>query len=88
MEESRAVPRDIEGEIISQRNTSTRWDGERMVRSRFVTRIFKRRLLRLKLGDFTNIESGFALEYFHMTAEKVITYVFMVDTTGGAMRLL
>ena len=56
MEESEAVLKDIEKGILSQSTISTCFNGgRRLVKSRFLARSFRRRMLRVKLGDFRTI---------------------------------
>ena len=85
MEESEAIMKEIEGDILSLPTITIRMQGggQRLVKSRFLARSFRRRVLRLKLGDFRAVEPGFALEFFQMTAENILTYVLMVDPAGG-----
>ena len=84
IEESEALLKDIEEDILSLPTISTCFNGGlRLVKSRFLARSFRRRMLRLKVGDFRTVEPGFALEYFQMTVEYIVTYALMVDPAGG-----
>ena len=84
IEESKALLKNIEEDILSLPTISSCFNGGlRLVKSRFLARSFRRRMLRVKLGDFRTIEPGFALQYFQVTAENIVTYAFMVDPTSG-----
>ena len=62
---SEALLKDIEKDILSLPTISACFNaGLRLVKSKFLAKSFRRRMLRMKLGDFRTIEPGFALQYF------------------------
>ena len=81
-EESSSVLRDITEEIISETKASRCVYGDQLIPRNSPARFFRRTVLRIKIGEFQKIESGFALEFFQMTADNIVTYVFMVNPTG------
>ena len=87
MEESAGVLREIEAEIMVKAKRRTYFYGGQLIGRDYLARLFRRRIIRVKMGEFKNIESGFALEFFRHTADNFITYVFMVNV-GTKMWLL
>ena len=78
-EESDGVLREIEAEIVLKATTGSCVYGRQVVRRFLPARIFRRRVMRIKLGDFKNIETGFTLDFLLQTADNIITFVFMVN---------
>ena len=78
-EESAQVLKDIEAEIIVKAATGSCVYEGRMVRRCLPARLFRRRVIRVKLGDFASIESGFAVEFLFQTVDHIVTFVFMVN---------
>lgn len=82
MDQSAGVLKDIEEEIESQATESICFHGGQRVRRHRAGRLFQRRPLRLKIGEFRNLEPGFAMEFFQSTEDNIITYGIMVDFSG------
>ena len=79
-EGSGAILRSIADDItIEAHDGSGCWYGGRLVRRSFAARLFRRRLLRVRIGSFSTMEAGFAVKFFQMTAENMVTYAFMVN---------
>ena len=81
-EESAAVLGEIEKEIMSEAVELKCFHGGQRVRRSFAARLFRRRMLRVRIGEFRKIEAGFALEFFQMTADNIVSYIFMVSPAG------
>ena len=78
-EESAGVLGEIEAEILVRAKRGSCFYGKQMLRRSFSARLFRRRIMRMKLGEFRNIEAGFALDFLLQTADNIVTYVFMVN---------
>ena len=81
-EESASVLREIEDAIVSEAMKLQCFYGGQSVRRRYAARLFQRRILRVRIGEFRQIEVGFALEFFQMTADNIVSYIFMVSPAG------
>ena len=82
-EGSGAILRSIADDItIEAHDGSGCWYGGRLVRRSFAARLFRRRLLRIRVGTFRTMEAGFAVEFFQMTSENMVTYALMVNLKG------
>ena len=79
MEESGGLLREIEAEITVRASRGSCSYGGHVVRRSFPARLFRRRVLRWKMGEFQNIEPGSAIGFLLQTADNVITYAFMVN---------
>ena len=81
VEVSGAALKDIEGQIRSESvSLSMRGRGTIPKRS-FPERLFRRRVLRIRMGAFYYIEPGFALDFFQMTVDNIVTYSLVVNTS-------
>ena len=89
-EESVALLKDVEMELMLlslrlpsklPRRTRGELSGWQLpVRvTKFKARMFRRRVLRLRIGDFSSVETGSAAEHFRLAAENIITYALMID---------
>lgn len=78
-EESAGVLREIEEEIIVKASRGTCFYGGRAVRRSLPARLFRRRIMRVRMGEFSTIEAGFAVDFLLQTADNIVTYVFMVN---------
>ena len=87
MEESGGLLREIEAEITVRACRGSCSYGKHVVRRSFPGRVFRRRVLRWKMGQFKNVEPGFAVQFLLKTADNVITYAFMVNV-GTEMWLI
>ena len=87
MEEWSGVLREIETRIMAEPKRRPCFCGDQVIRRHLSARIFRIRLIRMKMGEFRSIESGFALEFLQQTIDNCITYVFMVNV-GTKMWLL
>ena len=81
-EESAAVLKEIETGIVLETTVGSWVHGGRGVRRSLPARLFRRRVMRVKLGTFTNIETGFALEFLLQTVDNIVTFVFMVNVSN------
>ena len=86
-EESEAVLQGVEMDFLLSELcifTASTERNQRMVprSSKFSVKMFRRRVLRLRIGDFKTVNNGSALEYFHTAAGNMITYAFMVDSSS------
>ena len=81
-EESGSVLGEINEEIIAEAMATKRIYGTKLIRQSYVTRLFRQRMLRIKIGEFRKIEAGFTLEYFQSTADNIVTYIYMVNPTS------
>ena len=81
-EESAAVLRDISQEITLEMMASKCVNGDQFVIRSFSARFFRRGVLRVKIGEFRKVEAGFALEFFQMTSDNIVNYIFMVNPVG------
>ena len=79
-EESAGVLKEIETDIILK----TTMNGGQGIRPCLLAKLFRRRIMRVKLGGFTNIETGFALEFLLQTVDNIVTFVFMVNVCNDA----
>ena len=78
-EESAGVLREIEEEIIAKANRGTCFFKGQVVRRSLPARLFRRRIMRMRMGEFSNMEAGFAVDFLLQTASNIVTYVFMVN---------
>ena len=78
-EESAGVLGEIEQEIMAEAMAVKCFYGGRSVQRSFAARFFRRRMLRVRIGEFRKVEVGFALEFFQMTAGNIVSYIFMVS---------
>ena len=81
-DESASVLSEISDQIIAEAMVSNCLYGRRLAGRSYVTRLFRQRILRVKIGEFRKLEPGFALEFFQTTADNVVTYIFMVNPSG------
>ena len=71
--------REIDAEIVSKAQKGCCVYGGRVVRRNWLARLFRRRIMRMKMGDFRSIETGFAVDFLLQTANNIVTCVFMVN---------
>ena len=83
MEESEGLLREMEAEIRARANRRSCVYAGHVVRRSFPMRLFQRRVLRWKMGQFKRVEPGAAVEFLQHTADNVVTYVFMVNVRTG-----
>ena len=85
-QESDEVLREIDSDIMRETRLLGHVLGRHFKGAAFQKRSFRRRIMRVQLGDFGYIEPGFALSFFQQTLDNIVTYVFMVKV-GGEMWL-
>ena len=78
-EESTGVLEEISRSITAETMTSECIYGDQQVRRSLPARLFRRSVLRARVGEFRKIESGFALEFFQMTLDNIVSYIYMVN---------
>ena len=79
-EESGGLLREIEDEIRVRTNRGSCSYGRHVIRrGSLPARLFRRRIIRWKMGQFKNVEPGSAVQFLLQTADNVITYAFMVN---------
>ena len=67
-EGSAGVLREIETQITKKaKRCSCFYNGAQKVRRHFSARVFRRRIIRMRMGELRNIESGFAIEFSQQT---------------------
>ena len=81
-EESESVLGEIEDAIMAEARTQKCFYGGQPLRGRYAARLFRRRILRVKIGEFNEVEVGFALEFCQMTVDNIVSYIFMVSPAG------
>ena len=81
-QESAEVLEEISESIIADTMTSECVYGDQVVRRCFPARLFRRSMLRVKMGEFRKIEPGCAVEFLQMTLDNMVTYVYMVNPSG------
>ena len=81
-EASAAVLGEINESVMSEAMASGCVYGGQLIRRGFAARLFRRCILRVRMGEFRKIEPGFGLEFFQMTTDNIVAYIYMVNSTG------